>query len=77
MGITLVWETAKLFFTFTAGLYALIALILLIYLPYCIVDCLRQRWGMGRWASRKQPAADAIRNPETAEPLPTAVSLPH
>lgn len=77
MVITLLWETAKMFLTFTAGLYAVVALILLVYLPFCIADCLRQRWGMGRWAFRKQSPAGAIRNPETAAPLPTAVPFPH
>jgi hypothetical protein len=43
MGITLVWEAAKLFMTLSAGLYAVLALIFLIYLPFCIAECLRQR----------------------------------
>ncbi|HEY1267617.1 MAG TPA: hypothetical protein VGH16_10195 [Candidatus Binatia bacterium] len=74
MVITLIGEFAKFFFTLTAGLYAVVALILLIYLPFCIADCLRQRWGMARWGSRKQ--LGPVRNPEAAAPLPTAVPLP-
>jgi hypothetical protein len=74
MVFTLIGGFAKFIFTFTAGVYAVVALILLIYLPFCIADCLRQRWGTGRWATRKQLAP--LRNPDAAAPLPTAVPLP-
>jgi hypothetical protein len=59
--ITFLWEIGKLFLMFTAGLYAIVALILLVYLPFCIADCLRQRRALGRWspAVGGAPAVDA------------------
>lgn len=48
--ITLLWEIGKFLLMFTAGIYAVVALILLIYLPFCVADCLRQRRTVGRWS---------------------------
>jgi hypothetical protein len=69
MVITLVWETAKMFLMFTAGLYALVALILLIYLPFCIADCLRQRRAVGRWASATTSASGSRSTVDPASTL--------
>lgn len=54
--ITLLWEIGKFLLMFTAGLYAVVAVILLLYLPFCIADCLRQRRSAGRWS----PAAPSV-----------------
>ncbi|HEY1267651.1 MAG TPA: hypothetical protein VGH16_10370 [Candidatus Binatia bacterium] len=76
MGITLLWETAKLFLTLTAGLYTVVALVVLIYLPFCIADCLRQRRGMGQWASAKSRTG-ASPAPEAAPLQRAPVTLSH
>jgi hypothetical protein len=69
---TLLWECGKFFLMFTAGLYAVVALILLIYLPFCIADCLRQRRSVGRW-SPAAPSVDrgapAVEAPSTLQPI--------
>ena len=69
---TLLWECGKFFLMFTAGLYAVVALILLIYLPFCIADCLRQRRSVGRWSSTEPSVgkgAPAVEAPSTLQPI--------
>jgi hypothetical protein len=60
MLIALFVQIAKLFLIFSVGICAVIAAMLLLYLPFCIADCLRQRWGMGRWSSLKPSASDDV-----------------
>ncbi len=71
MIVTALWEIGKFFFILTAGLYALLALILLVYLPFCIVDCLRQRRAADRWAphtASTRSAAPAVDSASTLQP---------
>jgi hypothetical protein len=65
--ITLLWEIGKLLLMFTAGIYAVVALILLIYLPFCIADSLRQRRSVGRWS----PVAPSVGTGAPAEAAST------
>lgn len=67
--IALLWEIGKFLLMFTAGLYAVVALILLIYLPFCIVDCLRQRRSVGRWSPAAPQAVGGAPAVEAASRL--------